>query len=44
LYFGENISDNENDNIFENDNFKAKLEKNNEYESTQIKLEKDYYL
>jgi hypothetical protein len=31
LYFGENISDNENDNIFENDNFKAKLEKNNEY-------------
>jgi hypothetical protein len=44
LYFGENISDNENDNIFENDNFKAKLEKNNEYESTKIKLEKDYYL
>jgi competence protein ComGC len=44
LYFGENTSDNENDNTSENNNFKAKLEKNNEYESTKIKLEKDYYL
>ena len=25
LYFGESIAENESDNIFENDNFKAKL-------------------
>ena len=44
LYFGESIAENESDNIFENDNFKAKLEKNDAYETTQIKFKKDYYL
>lgn len=44
LYFGENISENENDNILENDNFKAKLEKNDTYEPNKIQYKKDYYL
>lgn len=44
LYFGENIPENENDNILENDNFKAKLEKNDTYEPNKIQYKKDYYL
>jgi competence protein ComGC len=44
LYFGESIPENESDNIFENDNFKAKLEKNDTYEPNKIQYKKDYYL
>lgn len=44
-YFGESPTlDNENDSVFKRNNFEAKLEKNENYDTNRIKFEKDYYL
>lgn len=44
-YFGESPTlDNENDSVFKRNNFEAKLEKNENYDTNEIKFEKDYYL
>lgn len=45
IYFGESsMIDDENDSVFKRNNFEARLERNDDYDISKIKYEKDYYL